>query len=243
MTFYQLRISIIPILLLSTGSGIVIWTARMGLERDRREQMVAVIRLLDAGVLEESAARSRLRSCATESDLAAWLGAPTRQVRLAAIRALGLVGKSSSAAVLVPMLGSEDRLARDLAEEAIRQARSRSGVPEVDALLEEARRRRAAGKHIEALETLRRCTFLRDEHAEGYFLRGSILLERRDFEGAREAFSQAVERDPTHFDAWLGLGICHHELGKWREARADCLRAVEINPNMEEVCRLVEDFR
>ncbi len=49
------------------------------------------------------------------------------------------------------------------------------------------------------------------------------------------ALTQALDSDPTHFDALLGRALSLFQRGQFLRANLDCLRALEINPNMEEV--------
>ena len=242
MTFYQLRISIIPLVLLSTGLGIVAWMARLGMERQRTSRVVTVVRGYEAGHLDQPGARARLLTCATEGDLLKWTNYPTLAVRYGAVRGLGLIGTVRSTEALTGLLSSQNPRLRALAESALRQARRRSGNPEVDTLLSKAERLRNAGRSAEALEVLDSCTRLLPGHAETYFLFGTILLHQGESRTARVAFSKAVGLDAGHFDAYLGRGICYLNEGRPRKARADFLRALEINPNMEEAGLLLEDL-
>ena len=77
---------------------------------------------------------------------------------------------------------------------------------------------------------------------ETYFLMGTILLERAEYRAAAAAFTMTIERNPDHFDAYLGRGICRLKRGHLDRARADCLKAFEINPNMEEARLLAESL-
>jgi tetratricopeptide (TPR) repeat protein len=242
MIFHQLRISIIPILLLSTGFGIITWIALSGVERERTSRVVSIVEAYQAGRLDEDAARSDLLQCASERDLLRWRRYPTGRVRDSAVYGLGLIGTSLSVPVLLDLLEAPQRRVRLLAEEALRRVRKRSGDAEVDALLREAQRLDASGRNDEALELLDQATRILDGHAETYFLRGTILLERGEYRRAAKAFTEAIERDPDHFDAYLGRGICRLKRGHLDRARADCLKAFEINPNMEEARLLAESL-
>jgi tetratricopeptide (TPR) repeat protein len=242
MILHQLRISIIPILLLSTGFGIVIWIALSGIERERASRLVSIVEAHQTGRLDEDEARAELLQCVSERDLLGWRSYPTGRVRDSAVYALGLIGTSRSVPVLLGLLDVPQRRVRLLAEEALRRARGRSGNAEVDALLRQAQQLHAAGKGEEALELLDRATRILDGHAETYFLMGTLLLERGQYQPAAAAFSAAIERDEAHFDAYLGRGICRLRGGRLIRARADCLKAFQINPNMEESRLLAESW-
>lgn len=257
MTFHQLRISIIPILLLSTGIGIVTWIALTGIERERTSRVVSIVKAHQTGHLNDDAARAELLLYVSERDLLRWAeppqrtsernlprwqGYPTRRVRNSAVYGLGLIGTSRSVPALLDLLNAPQRRVRLLAEEAVRQARQRSGNTEVDALLLQAQQLQASGRGKDALELLDRAARMLDGHAETYFLMGTICLERREYRVAAAAFTKAIERDPDHFDAYLGRAICRLKRGDLSRARTDCLKAVEINPNMEEARLLAESL-
>ncbi len=69
MSFYQLRTSIIPILLLSTAACIVAWQIRSGVDCGRATRMADLIDAYSAGRITEQTARARLADSCTEQDL------------------------------------------------------------------------------------------------------------------------------------------------------------------------------
>lgn len=235
MTFYQIRTSIIPILLLSTAACIVAWQIRSGVDRGRTTRMADLIEDYSAGRITEQTARARLADSCTEQDLWRWLEHPTRPVRDSALLGLGLIGTSPSVERLNRSLRNRNRHTTQLAEHAVRRVRSRTGNPIVDALLDQAGKLAKDGDSSRALETLEQCARILPNHAEVYYRTGTLLLELDRWADAEKALTQALDGDPTHFDALLGRALSLIERGQFLRANLDCLRALEINPNMEEV--------
>src|SRR6267142_2636800 len=48
---------------------------------------------------------------------------------------------------------------------------------------------------------------------------------------ARQAFQQALERDPTYARAWVNLGVLHARTGEMEEARRCYGQALEADPS------------
>ena len=151
------------------------------------------------------------------------------------MRGLGLIGTARSTQALARSLHSHDPNKQKQAERALRLARRRSDHPLVNALLERAQRLAKRGNPDRALDLLAQCATLLPQHPEVHYRTGTLLLERSRFHASEQAFSRALELDPDHFDARLGRALCRFEMGRTVEARMDCLHAIKINPNMEEV--------
>src|SRR5688572_8097791 len=66
---------------------------------------------------------------------------------------------------------------------------------------------RDSGKKIEALEAFRAAARVNPALPFVYREIGLILLDRRDFKGASEAFRAAVRRDPEDFDSRYNLAL------------------------------------
>jgi len=235
MTFYQLRISIVPILLLSTAACIVAWQISTGVDRGRAQRMADLIGDYSAGRITEQTARTQLADSCAEQDLWRWLEHPTRPVRDSAILGLGLIGTTQSVERLNRSLKNRNRHTAQLAEHAVRRLRSRTGNPMIDALLDRADELARDGNSSRALETLQQCARILPNHAEVHYRTGTLLLDLDRWADAENALSQALETDPTHFDALLGRALSLIERGQFLRANMDCLRALEINPNMDEV--------
>src|SRR5262249_11119549 len=86
------------------------------------------------------------------------------------------------------------------------------------------------GQRRAALAELERALTLSPRLANGYAIRGFVLLEpSRDAE-ALAAFERARELDAAFGPAWLGRGLCLLRLNKYSEARAAFQAAAALEP-------------
>ena len=114
---------------------------------------------------------------------------------------------------------------------------SRSGRPDVDTLL---------GEGVDALQkrdlrgadaTFSRIIALAPEFAEGWNKRATTRYLLQEFEAAIADCRETLSRNPHHFGALSGQGLCHTALGQHREAIALYRRALEVYPHLAEVRR------
>jgi Flp pilus assembly protein TadD len=61
-------------------------------------------------------------------------------------------------------------------------------------------------------------------------MRGYKALQQNQFGQAREAYSQALTRNPTQRDALLGMAYAHHALGNTDQALSTLRRLVDLYP-------------
>lgn len=163
----------------------------------------------------------------TESDEA--------QSRRAAVMALGFVGNFTSNAVLGPRLQDTDRAVRALAEHSIREVWTRFG-DESDQL-----RLRGVIRSINAArfdEAVQRGGELIDDvprYAEAWNQRAIAFYQLERFEQSIFDCRRALELNPFHFAAAIGMAHGFLELGDGDEALSSLQRALEINPDLEGV--------
>jgi len=60
---------------------------------------------------------------------------------------------------------------------------------------------------------------------------GMLEFSMAEFEKAIDCYRNAVELDPSYFDAWHALGMAYLRAGRIQEAIEAGKRAVELNPN------------
>lgn len=63
---------------------------------------------------------------------------------------------------------------------------------------------------------------------------GSLLLEAGEDANALVLFKEAVQHDPTHVEATLGLGEAHRRLGAYDEARDAFRKVIRVDPKHAE---------
>jgi tetratricopeptide (TPR) repeat protein len=64
-----------------------------------------------------------------------------------------------------------------------------------------------------------------------YFTEANKLFKRKRYDRAIEAYTKAIEINPTDFSFYNNRGIVYHTRKKYPEAIADFSKAVELNPN------------
>jgi tetratricopeptide (TPR) repeat protein len=109
----------------------------------------------------------------------------------------------------------------------------RSGDPRLDRLLRDG---------IDAMEredlTAAEATFTRliedaPEFAEGWNKRATVRYLAGDYEGSIEDCRETLERNPNHFGALSGQGLCHFMLRQFREAALLFRRALAVHPHLD----------
>jgi Flp pilus assembly protein TadD len=73
------------------------------------------------------------------------------------------------------------------------------------------------------------------EFAEGWNKRATVRYMRRDFHGSVADCQETLARNPNHFGAASGQGLCHMSLHQFREAAVCFRRALEIHPHLDAV--------
>src|SRR5206468_6177720 len=90
-------------------------------------------------------------------------------------------------------------------------------------------------KFAEAEELFSRIVELKPEFAEGWNKRATVRFMQRNFADAIADCQQTLARNPNHFGAASGQGLCHMSLHEFREAAVCFRRALEIHPHLEAV--------
>jgi tetratricopeptide (TPR) repeat protein len=68
--------------------------------------------------------------------------------------------------------------------------------------------------------------------AEGWNKRATVRYLARDYTGSIEDCRQTLARNPHHFGALSGQGLCHLALGDYREAADLFRRALAVHPHL-----------
>ncbi len=165
------------------------------------------------------------------------------QARRAGAAALGEVGTMADTATLVDALRDRDSVVRALAERGLWQIWSRSGDPEVDALMALGLEQMSTRQGEAAVETFTRIIDKRPDFAEGWNKRATVyyLLER--YEQSLADCDQVIKRNPQHFGALSGYGMIYLELGQPAKALGYFERALAVNPNLDQVEATVQTIK
>lgn len=87
-----------------------------------------------------------------------------------------------------------------------------------------------AGELDKALKGVNRSLAINDNVAKSHVLKGRILMERGELEGAIDSFNKAATLDPTFVDAPYYLGIAYERVNKREQALAAYEKAAELEP-------------
>ncbi len=155
--------------------------------------------------------------------------------RRASALALGLVGDSSSIAILGPLLRASDRKLRLVVDDAIRSIGAREGTAAQRQLLETIVRNNECGNFEKSIELATELIESSGGLAEVFHQRSLALFQMDAVDHAIDDCRQALKLSQFHYAAMVGLGHCHLELGDLLESLFWFRRALEIYPDLEPV--------
>jgi tetratricopeptide (TPR) repeat protein len=155
--------------------------------------------------------------------------------RRAATLALSLVGTYESNAVLGRALNDRDRCVRLIAENGLRDLWMRDGSEEQQSRLKVLVRLNSSQQFSEAAEA---ATDLIEEapwFAEAWNQRAIAYFQLDRFEDSANDCHQALELNPYHFGAAVGMAHCYLQLNDAYTGLECFRRALKLNPDMEEI--------
>lgn len=153
-------------------------------------------------------------------------------VRRQAADHLGTVGGARSVEPLVRALQDEDWGVRTIAENSLWQIWCRSGDLAVDSLLREGIEALEREAWAEAVAKFTEVIERAPEFAEGYNKRATAYYLMGKYEESITDCEVTIARNPYHFGALSGEGLCYLALRKLRKAQEFFRRALAVNPNM-----------
>jgi len=111
----------------------------------------------------------------------------------------------------------------------------RSGDSETDGVFRVGVDAMQKGKLEDAEQRFSRVVELMPGFAEGWNKRATVRFVRRNFAGSIADCQDTLARNPNHFGAASGQGLCHLSRGEFREAAVCFRRALEIHPHLDAV--------
>jgi len=168
---------------------------------------------------------------------------PDPALRLGGVDGLAQFGEPADAAVLLEELYDDNAEVRLHAQGAVWQVWSRSGDPEVDALLKSGIRQMEEGRMGLAVETFTRITERLPDFAEGWNKRATAYYLMGDYDQSLKDCDEVIKRNPQHFGALSGYGLIYIKRGELEHALEYFERALEINPNLDSVEQSIELIR
>jgi tetratricopeptide (TPR) repeat protein len=135
---------------------------------------------------------------------------------------------------LEALKGDDTELAAT-AEAILWRAWCRSDDPETDRLFRAGVDAMQQNRLADAEEFFGQVVKMASDFAEAWNKRATVRYMRKDFEGSVADCRETLARNPHHFGAASGQGLCHMELGEFREAAVCFRRALEIHPHLDAV--------
>jgi len=86
-----------------------------------------------------------------------------------------------------------------------------------------------------ALETINRLLSNRSDHLDYNYLKGRILLMKKDYNSALKSFETCLERKPDSVEIMLNIGICRNLLDHFSLARSALEKALKNDPKNKAV--------
>jgi tetratricopeptide (TPR) repeat protein len=111
----------------------------------------------------------------------------------------------------------------------------RSGNSEVDRIFRSGVDAMQQGKLEAAEAEFTRVIEIASDFPEGWNKRATVRFMRNDFTGSIADCQETLARNPNHFGAASGQGLCHMSLNEFREAAVCFRRALEIHPHLSAV--------
>jgi tetratricopeptide (TPR) repeat protein len=191
---------------------------------------------------------SKVARCYAPGTLERLARHPRREVRRAAVLALGFVGDYASNHAIGAALLDDDRTVRLIAENAIRSVWTRVGTEEERRRLGALMRLNAAQQHEEVIRQAGQLLAVAPWFAEAWYQRASAHFSLKHFPEAIRDYHEALELNPFHFVAATNMGQAYLELEDYSSALDSFRRALRLNPDLEGVraqvirlARMVED--
>ena len=118
-----------------------------------------------------------------------------------------------------------------------------TGSEEMDRMLLAGDRAMSRGQFDRSTALLNGVIELRPDLSEGWNRRATLRYLMGDYEGSIADIGETLKREPRHFGALSGLGLCNIALGNEEAALAAFERALVHHPHMQGVKQRVEQLR
>jgi tetratricopeptide (TPR) repeat protein len=130
-------------------------------------------------------------------------------------------------------LRGDDRVSAARAATLLWDLWHRSGDPQVDALLRQGIDAMDRQELPRAEAIFARVIAAAPAYAEGWNKRATVRYLAKDYGGSIADCRETIARNPNHFGALSGQGLCHLALEQYKEA-IDCFRrTLAVHPHLE----------
>jgi len=131
------------------------------------------------------------------------------------------------------VLRGDDPVRAARAATALWQMWHQSGQPQLDALLLQGIEAMQRQQLEEADGLFTRLIDTAPQFAEGWNKRATVRYLAKNYAGSIADCRETLARNPNHFGALSGQGLCHLTLGEFREAADLFRRALAVHPHLE----------
>jgi tetratricopeptide (TPR) repeat protein len=131
------------------------------------------------------------------------------------------------------VLRGDDPVRAGRAAAALWQMWHQSGRQQLDAALLEGIEAMQRGQLEQAEAIFTRLIEAAPEFAEGWNKRATVRYMAKDYAGSIADCRETLARNPNHFGALSGQGLCHLALGDYREAAELFRRTLAVHPHLE----------
>ena len=161
----------------------------------------------------------------------------------AAAYALGEIANKDAIPPLVTALTHEDPGTRANAEQALWSIWFRSDDESIDAMMQKGVDHIKKQRYDEAVQVFSEVIRIAANYAEGYNQRAIAYFMSDEMSKSVEDCKRTIELNPFHFGAFAGMGQCYLKLGDLAAALDAFQRALEINPNLYAIERIVLEIQ
>lgn len=171
------------------------------------------------------------------------LSSKSADLRGAAVRRLGEIGRFADSNPLAKRLLDEDEDTREAAEAALWAVWGRSGDTRVDALFKKGVNQMNSAGADEAIATFTEVIRVKPDFAEGWNKRATVLFFQQRYTESLADCDEVIKRNPYHFGALSGYGQIYSQLQEWDKALEYFEKALAVNPNMTGVAVNIEALK
>lgn len=185
----------------------------------------------------------KLREAWSADCLKLFLTSPDIEVVKTAAYCLGLIGTMDDSEALIELLGDDQPLIADTAEDALWSIWFRAGGPIAQAVLYRISRSIDDGEADSAAPMLTELIRSYPNFAEAHHQRGQAHYLNGEYPSALRDARRATELNPCHFAAFALLGHAHSGLGRYDDALHAYREALRIYPRMAGVRDSLQQVR
>ena len=131
------------------------------------------------------------------------------------------------------ILRGDDPARAARAANALWQMWHQSGQPQLDAQLLQGIEAMQQGRLEEADRVFTEIIEAAPDFAEGWNKRATVRYMAKDYAASIADCRQTLTRNPNHFGALSGQGLCHLALGEYREAAELFRRTLAVHPHLD----------